>query len=379
MPTSVLLPTPIREIRQYADAPFVDMVFDTTADRNTYLTSPRRYGGMVVVDKQEQRMYFLNTATNAWIAAAPSGLVKGFGSKQFSIVFDGSAGAGAIGALTIDEIDITPGTFIAMVYAYLDTNLVADDDSAYITVGIESDDPASAIDTPIGLVDNLNANATANVATQILSPSLKRATDNRIIVAAVNGANITEGNMTVILILSNQLVDESGGGSGGALTVRTNSVDNDNQTILDLIDSDTITFEYTGAGQVMAHSLVGLQDLQETTTNGAITTLGIQVSSLTVNGDNPQVLLLTQTGTLGGGFGGSIAFRSKTGGNYTNLLGPDVSTTTFQVIQLPDQAGNILVVNVSDDYANDAAAALGGTVKVGQGYHTSGLVKIRLS
>lgn len=214
MPQSVLLPTPIREIRQYADAPFVDMVFDLTSDRVTYLTSPRRYGGMVVTDKQEQRMYFLNTATDTWIPVAPGGFVKGLGSKEFSITLDGTTGKGEVGALTIDNIDIPIGAFIAGAYIDVGSGLTADDDSSYITVGIESDDEVSALDTPLGLVLNLNANAAANTVTQILTPSLKRATDNRVLVAAVGGANITAGVLTVIVILSNQLVDAGGGGGG---------------------------------------------------------------------------------------------------------------------------------------------------------------------
>ncbi len=43
-----------------------------------------------------------------------------------------------------------------------------------------------------------------------------------------------------------------------------------------------------------------------------------------------------------------------------------------------DSAGNIPLVGIADDFLNDAAAAIGG-IAVGGLYHTSGVVKIRLS
>ncbi len=43
-----------------------------------------------------------------------------------------------------------------------------------------------------------------------------------------------------------------------------------------------------------------------------------------------------------------------------------------------DSAGNIPLVAIADDFINDAAAATGG-IAVGGLYHTSGVVKIRLS
>ncbi len=43
-----------------------------------------------------------------------------------------------------------------------------------------------------------------------------------------------------------------------------------------------------------------------------------------------------------------------------------------------DSAGNIPLVGIADDFLNDAAAATGG-IAVGELYHTSGVVKIRLS
>lgn len=63
----LLTPNPLKFIRQFADAPYVDMVFATTADRLTYLTSPRRYPGMVASDLElDSTVFVLNAAGNTW-------------------------------------------------------------------------------------------------------------------------------------------------------------------------------------------------------------------------------------------------------------------------------------------------------------------------
>lgn len=67
-------------------------------------------------------------------------------------------------------------------------------------------------------------------------------------------------------------------------------------------------------------------------------------------------------GEVGGG-------TSYTAGDGIDITGNVISTTggsgTFSVL-------------VSDDYADDVDAAMNG-INIGEGYHTSGMVKIRLS
>lgn len=64
----LLLPSPFKLVRQHNEAPFQDMVFATNAERNAFLTSPRRYAGMVVADLEDSALYFLNAAKTAWVS-----------------------------------------------------------------------------------------------------------------------------------------------------------------------------------------------------------------------------------------------------------------------------------------------------------------------
>lgn len=62
------LPIPLQWIRQFADAPYADMVFETEAAMNTYLTSERRYAGMVATCKaKEGRIFVLNNSKDEWL------------------------------------------------------------------------------------------------------------------------------------------------------------------------------------------------------------------------------------------------------------------------------------------------------------------------
>ena len=64
----ILTPNPLKFVRQHDEPLDVDFVFATTADRIAYLTDARRYAGILVVDNQEEKAYFLNAAKNDWIA-----------------------------------------------------------------------------------------------------------------------------------------------------------------------------------------------------------------------------------------------------------------------------------------------------------------------
>lgn len=66
MAATTLLPLQFR--RQDAVAIDEDLVFATTAARLAYLTSPRRYAGMIVGDAEEEKAYILNAARDTWIA-----------------------------------------------------------------------------------------------------------------------------------------------------------------------------------------------------------------------------------------------------------------------------------------------------------------------
>lgn len=74
--TGLLTPNPLQFVRQYNDAPYSDMTFSTTSDRMAYLTSPRRYAGMIVTDNERQEVFILSADTNSWISIQNSSSVS---------------------------------------------------------------------------------------------------------------------------------------------------------------------------------------------------------------------------------------------------------------------------------------------------------------
>lgn len=62
---------PLQYQRQDAVPIDIDMVFATTALRNSYLTSPRRHAGQIVADLELEKCYVLNTAKDTWLPIGP--------------------------------------------------------------------------------------------------------------------------------------------------------------------------------------------------------------------------------------------------------------------------------------------------------------------
>lgn len=58
---------PLQFKRQYAAPLDVDIVFNTTSARLSFLTDPIRYAGQLVSDLETQKCYQLSTDTNSWI------------------------------------------------------------------------------------------------------------------------------------------------------------------------------------------------------------------------------------------------------------------------------------------------------------------------
>lgn len=63
---STIVPFPLQYQRQQASPIDVDEVFQSTAERMSYLTSPRRYAGMIVYDTEIDCLFFLNRDRNTW-------------------------------------------------------------------------------------------------------------------------------------------------------------------------------------------------------------------------------------------------------------------------------------------------------------------------
>lgn len=74
MPIATFVPPPYPETlfplqfrRQQAYPIDVDQVFYTTADRISYLTSPRRHAGQLVTDTEQNKVYVLNDNRDTWL------------------------------------------------------------------------------------------------------------------------------------------------------------------------------------------------------------------------------------------------------------------------------------------------------------------------
>ena len=63
----------------------IDSVFATTADRVAYLASPRRYGGQVGSDLEQNLLYVLNAARDTWL------VIGGVTSKLSSTLWLGTS------------------------------------------------------------------------------------------------------------------------------------------------------------------------------------------------------------------------------------------------------------------------------------------------
>lgn len=115
-------------------------------------------------------------------------------------------------------------------------------------------------------------------------------------------------------------------------------------------------------------------NLQAVTTVGNVTTDIIESFGLIVNGDNPANLVLSQYGSLGGGFGGSITFKSITDNTHVTLIAPQTSSVDYQSIILPNTTGT-LAASVTINGTNYTAGTDGvidiGTIGGGSNIYTS--------
>jgi hypothetical protein len=64
---------PLQFERQYSGPLDVNQVFNTTSERNNYLSSPLRYGGQIVSDLETDKVYVLNSSEDAWIEIGTGG------------------------------------------------------------------------------------------------------------------------------------------------------------------------------------------------------------------------------------------------------------------------------------------------------------------
>ena len=131
-------------------------------------------------------------------------------------------------------------------------------------------------------------------------------------------------------------------------------------------------------------------DLQIVTDEGSVTTNPVEVGELRL-GDtstsNYSTIYAFGNATFFKGDTGNLIREIYDGGEGRFTLGGDILNVSWSSVtgtknrQEPNKSGTYAMTNdlpqIADNFANDAAAAIGG-IAVGGLYHTAGTVKIRL-
>ena len=86
---------PLQFERQYNAPLDIHQTFDTTADRNSYLTNPLRYSGQVVSDSETNKLYQLDSTLTKWLEVGADvqdwmNLVRGYYTEPVFINNNGS-------------------------------------------------------------------------------------------------------------------------------------------------------------------------------------------------------------------------------------------------------------------------------------------------
>ena len=84
---------PLQFKRQYAGPLDIDSVFETTADRTAYLTSPLRYAGQLAFDKELSLFYYMSADLTTWVEMATAALVDITKSAYDALVAAGTLDA----------------------------------------------------------------------------------------------------------------------------------------------------------------------------------------------------------------------------------------------------------------------------------------------
>lgn len=144
--------------------------------------------------------------------------VKGLGSVELTVTFDGTIGKGLPGNIVFDQsVPIPTDAFVAIAWADIFTGLTTDGTgdptTNFIGLGIAVNAPTAVLNSFNGNIAQLNING----ITAITTPDLIKATAPRVIAGTINGCTILSGTMRVILVITDQLLD----GAGNPLTLTT--------------------------------------------------------------------------------------------------------------------------------------------------------------
>ena len=92
---------PLQYLRQGALPIDVDSVFQTTVERVAYLANGRRYPGQVVADNEDNKVYVLNSTSDAWIELGSGGAIPA--GNTGDVQWNNSGSMGADSGFTFDE------------------------------------------------------------------------------------------------------------------------------------------------------------------------------------------------------------------------------------------------------------------------------------
>ncbi len=143
--------------------------------------------------------------------------------------------------------------------------------------------------------------------------------------------------------------------------------------LTDVAGDGVATWELMGLTQVLTAGNSTPNDIFLTNNDGSVNLITLFTDNLT--GGTVQV-----TSTDGSDViirGDYIRFYDAAANNYIGIEAPEPIGANY-TLTLPKQNATLAAINVAHDFADDIAAA-GGGVPVGSLYHTSGVVKVRLS
>lgn len=215
-------------------------------------------------------------------------MVKGLGSTELTVTFDGTIGKGLEGNIVFDQsVQIPADAFVAIawadIYTGLTTDGAGDPSSNFIGLGIAIDAPTAVLNSFNGNIAQLNINGITAIAT----PDLIKATVPRVMIGTINGCSIVSGTMRIILVITDQLLD----GAGNPLTLTTFGTSG----LATLVSNVLNVPDYSG----------GASDIPQTLTDAPTITFDVTISK------NAQV-------TLGGNR--TLTFAGIQPGEYYTLL-----------------------------------------------------------
>lgn len=334
--------SPIQYLRQFAGPIDADSVFETTAARNAYLTSPRRYPGQLVYDLQADAAFFLNADGNAWVPASGGGTGDPALEARVTAIEDILASSG------IGELIVVDDSVVGIEDTLLTGNIFANDQALTGTLRLISytigglagvNPPGPTITVPgYGLI-SIQENGAYSYTPQ----SEFSGTVPDIFYLVTNGRDVRGARFSISILPVNDapfpIVDATGVpiNTAATLDLLANDYDVENQTI-------TVS-SINGVGPIVASMTIPV-------TNG----------SIFVNPD------LTITITPNVGFTGNITFPYVITDGTTAVASTVLMAVGVENVPL---ISPVVPVVLPDDFIDQASVNFGLTARnlVGNAYN----------